>query len=160
MLPAEGWDVIRASQRRATLRREERVEREERKFEEFEEFLARFVRDLNHMSSEGWAVLVEGMRDRRALKLLGYSGHAVTVGELGRAGLAALTRSRKVVILTDLDEAGAVLAARWIKTLTHDGVKTSLKERKRLRQASRNIFPQIENLSRFAVSRNDTTRAP
>jgi 5S rRNA maturation endonuclease (ribonuclease M5) len=126
------------------------MKRNERKFEEFESFLAEFVHDLNHMSSEGWCVLVEGARDKKALRLLGYNGRALTVGELDRAGVSAMAPSEKVVILTDLDRAGAVLAARWIKILSHEGLKYSLNERRRLRVASRGVFPQIENLSRFA----------
>jgi len=129
------------------------MERREKKFEEFEEFLARFVGNLNHMSSDGWSVLVEGKRDMKALKLLGYGGPLVTVGDLGRAGAAAFAASRKVVILTDLDRAGALLAARCIKRLSHEGFRTSLVERRRLRIAARGAFRQVENLSRFAGAR-------
>ena len=127
------------------------TKRDERRFEELAEFLARFIRDLNHRSSEGWSVLVEGARDKKALKLLGYGGTAVTVGDLGRIGIATL-KSRGVIILTDLDGEGAVLAARWIKALSHEGLKTSLNERRRLRSASRGVFRQIESLSRFAAA--------
>ena len=131
------------------------TQRKERKFAEFEGFLAGFVRDLNHMSSEGWSVLVEGKRDMKALKLLGYGGLAVTMGELGREGVAAFAASTKVVILTDLDRAGGRLAARCVKTLTHEGLRASLTERRRLRTASRGSFRQIENLSRFAVAQGN-----
>lgn len=127
------------------------MQRREKKFDEFAEFLVGFVRDLNHLASDGWSVLVEGKRDTKALRLLGYDGPCVTVTDLGRAGTAALSASKKVVILTDLDRAGALLAARCIKMLSHGGFRTSLTERRRLRVASKGLFRQVENLSRFAA---------
>jgi len=119
-------------------------------YDEFGEFLSALVRDLNHMSEEGWSVLVEGPRDVRALRRLGCVGNLVTVSSVVREGKATFNEDRKVVILTDLDREGAVLAARYIKRLSHDGFRTSLRERQRLKNASHGIFLHIENLSRFA----------
>lgn len=106
--------------------------------------------DLNHLSDDGWTVLVEGQRDAKALRKLGFVGDMVTVSSVGRRGNSAFKGGNKVVILTDLDREGAVLAARFIKRLSHDGFKTSLRERLRLKIASRGVFLHIENLSRFA----------
>ena len=119
-------------------------------YEEFGEFLEAFVRDLNHMSEEGWSVLVEGPRDVLALRRLGCIGKVVTVSSVVRKGKSAFEESRSVVILTDLDREGAVLAARYIKRLSHDGFKISLRERQRLKNASHGVFLHVENLSRFA----------
>jgi hypothetical protein len=49
-----------------------------------------------------------------------------------------------------LDREGAVLAARYIKRLSHDGFRISLRERQRLKNASHGVFLHVENLSRFA----------
>ena len=151
MLPAESWDMIRARQRRATLirARAKMIDKRERVYQAFGAFLADFVRDLNHLSEAGWAVLIEGSRDARAMRRLGFRGPMVTVGALGRSGIGALADAKKVVIMTDLDREGATLAARFVKTLNHEGVKTSLSERRRLKAASRGVFLHIENLSRF-----------
>jgi 5S rRNA maturation endonuclease (ribonuclease M5) len=119
-------------------------------YEEFGEFLEAFVRDLNHMSEEGWSVLVEGPRDVLALRRLGCIGKVVTVSSVVRKGKSAFEESRGVVILTDLDREGAVLAARYIKRLSHDGFRISLRERLRLKNASHGVFLHVENLSRFA----------
>jgi len=119
-------------------------------YEEFGEFLEAFVRDLNHMSEEGWSVLVEGPRDVLALRRLGCIGKVVTVSSVVRKGKSAFEESRGVVILTDLDREGAVLAARYIKRLSHDGFRISLRERQRLKNASHGVFLHVENLSRFA----------
>ncbi len=114
------------------------------------DFLNEFVFDLNQMALEGWGVIVEGKRDEKAVRTLGYVGPLVTIASIGRLGIEALLPLRKFVILTDLDREGRVLAARYVKMLSHEGLKTSLIERKRLRLASRGVFRHVENLSRFS----------
>jgi 5S rRNA maturation endonuclease (ribonuclease M5) len=150
MLPAQSWDMIRARQRRATNQGETTIAAKERKFDEYAEFLNAFVRHLNQMSDEGWAVLVEGKRDADAVRGLGYTGGMATVSSVSRLGAKAFAPANKVVILTDLDREGRTLAARYIKLLSHEGFRTSLSERRRLRVASRGAFRHIENLSRFS----------
>ena len=124
--------------------------RREKVYEEFREFLTGFVRDLNQRSEDGWVLLIEGPRDERAMRLLGYEGGLITVSEVARNGGAATSRLKKVVVLTDLDREGASLAAKFVKRLNHDGVRVSLEERRRLKAASRGVFLHVENLSRFA----------
>jgi 5S rRNA maturation endonuclease (ribonuclease M5) len=119
-------------------------------YDDFGQFLGGFVADLNNSSEDGWSILVEGPRDALALRKLGCVGNVVTVSSVVRRGNAAFDRDRKIVILTDLDREGAVLAARYIKRLMHDGFKTSLRERQRLKRASHGVFLHVENLSRFA----------
>ena len=150
MLPAQSWDMIRARQRRATIQGEITIQGKERRFDEYADFLDGLVRDLNQMASDGWAVLVEGKRDAAAVRSLGYIGILVTVASVGRLGIDAFAPAKKVVILTDLDREGRTLAARYIKLLAHEGFRTSLAERRRLRIASRGAFRHIENLSRFS----------
>jgi len=154
MIPAESWDMIRAvrdgQQSQSEVNR--LLHKKPKTYEEFGGFLGAFIRDLNHMSEEGWSILVEGPRDVGALKRLGCLGNVVTVSSVVKKGSAVFGENKKVVILTDLDREGAVLAARYIKRLPHDGLKTSLRERQRLKNASHGVFLHIENLSRFARS--------
>ncbi len=126
------------------------IDRKQKRFQAFAAFLSAFVYHLNQMSSEGWALLVEGRRDENALRELGYEGVLATVGSLARGIEPAFHGSRKVIILTDLDREGGVLAARFVKKLSHEGIRTTLAERKRLKAASHGTFLHIENLSRFA----------
>jgi 5S rRNA maturation endonuclease (ribonuclease M5) len=126
------------------------IDKRERIIQAFGAFLSDFVRDLNNLSEDGWSLLIEGPRDERALRKLGYSGTLVTVSRLGRNGPAVFGNRKKVVILTDLDREGTILAARYVKRLSHEGLTTSLIERARLKAASRGVFLHIENLSRFA----------
>jgi 5S rRNA maturation endonuclease (ribonuclease M5) len=126
------------------------VDRRERGYEVFKAFLSDFIRDLNNSSYEGWSLLVEGVRDARAIRTLGYAGHLFTASEYRLKGMASLAGTKKVIILTDLDHEGASLASKFIRMLNHEGVRTSLRERKRLKAASRGVFLQVENLARFA----------
>ena len=143
--------MIRARQRRATIKRwPAAIDKREKAFQAFGAFLIGFVRDLNQLSEDGWAVLVEGARDERAMKGLGFLGPIATVSSYSRKSGRAFGDARKVVILTDLDREGGTLAARFVKRLSHEGFSTSLAERKRLKGASKGVFLHIENLSRFA----------
>jgi 5S rRNA maturation endonuclease (ribonuclease M5) len=130
----------------------------ERRLSQFAEFLHALVKELNDLSSEGAAVLVEGKRDARALVGLGYSGPLYTLAILA-SSTAARERLRgevrEMIILTDLDEEGRRLASRCVKYLAQEGVKPSLAQRKRLSEASRGIFLQVENLGRFAPGAED-----
>jgi len=126
------------------------LHRKAKTYDEFDEFLGGFIADLNNLSEDGWSVLVEGPRDARALRRLGCVGNVVTVSSVVRKGNDVFDRDKKIVILTDLDREGAVLASRYIKRLSHDGFRTSLAERQRLKKASHGVFLHVENLSRFA----------
>src|SRR5437870_5202009 len=127
----------------------------ERNLSQFAEFLNAMVKELNDLSAEGAAVLVEGKRDAKALAGLGYSGPLFTVAIL-TSSVAARERLREevrqMIILTDLDSEGRRLASRYVRFLTQEGVKPSLAQRKRLSEASRGVFLHIENLGRFAHS--------
>ncbi len=127
----------------------------ERKLSRFAELLTALVKELNDLSGEGAAVLVEGKRDAKALAVLGYSGPLFTVAIL-TSSVAARERLREevrqMIILTDLDSEGRRLASKYVRFLTQEGVKPSLAQRKRLSEASRGVFLHIENLGRFARS--------
>jgi 5S rRNA maturation endonuclease (ribonuclease M5) len=130
------------------------LQREERRFREFDSFLRDFVKELNDLSSDGAAVLVEGKRDDAALRGLGYTGPVFTTTIL-TSSEAAREKLRKevskMIILTDLDSEGRRLAARYMKFLAQEGIPASLSQRRRFSKASRGVFLHIENLGRFAL---------
>ena len=119
-------------------------------YQAFGDFVFDFVHDLNQRSEDGWALLVEGRRDERALRELGYVGKMATISSYSRSGPRAFGGLERVVILTDLDREGGTLAARFVKKLSHEGLVTSLSERRRLKAASKGVFLHMENLSRFS----------
>jgi 5S rRNA maturation endonuclease (ribonuclease M5) len=121
------------------------------RFNSFVEFLDHFVAELNGLSEEGWILLVEGRRDVIAMESIGYRGRIVTRSSLAKGGIASLVdASAGVIILTDMDREGRQLAAKYVRSLSHEGLRASLLQRKRLLAASRGVFRHIENLSRFA----------
>ena len=126
------------------------IDKRKKLYQAFGDFLGAFVTDLNFLSEDGWSLLVEGKRDAQALRKLGFVGNLVTISSLGRKGTSAFGGTKKVVILTDLDREGAVLASRYLKRFAHEGFRTSMRERLRLKRASRGVFLHVENLSRFA----------
>lgn len=116
-----------------------------KKYSEFVDFLASFVVELNLLSQDGYAVLVEGKRDAEALRSVGFTGVLLTIASM------AMTREvpRRIIVMTDLDREGGQLASRLSKRLVRQGVDVSLSHRKRLLIASRGVFRHVENLSRF-----------
>ncbi len=128
------------------------IDKHQRAIDAFGAFAEGLVRDLDQMSAEGWAVLVEGRRDAKALRALGFSGRIAETSAYNKKGTRAFGGKSRVVILTDLDREGSVLAARYVKALTHDGLVVSLAERRRLKHASKGLFLHIENLARFGHS--------
>jgi 5S rRNA maturation endonuclease (ribonuclease M5) len=131
------------------------LQREERRFREFGSFLRDLVKELNDLSAEGAAVLVEGKRDAGALTGLGYQGPIYTISIL-TSNAAHRERLRKevskMIILTDLDSEGRRLAARYVKFLSSERIPASLAQRRRLSKATRGVFLHIENLKRFALA--------
>jgi len=122
-----------------------------RRFQDFIEFLTGFVCELNALAEDGAAVVVEGKRDRDALIMLGYSGPIFTKATLhSERGTAALRRVKLAIILTDLDEEGRRLSARYADFFALRDTKTSLTQRRRLLKASHGTFLHVENLARFA----------
>ncbi|MDV3277813.1 MAG: toprim domain-containing protein [Nitrososphaerales archaeon] len=143
--------MIRARQRRATIkgRRRKTKKTDETRFGEMVDFLRGFVAELNQLSSEGWAVLVEGPRDSMALLSIGYTGRILTMRSISRRG-EALPQLAGVVILTDSDREGRQLTARCAKELRRRDVPFSLDQRRRLLAASKGVFRHVENLIRFS----------
>lgn len=123
---------------------------DDRRFIEFLDFLRDFISELNSLSREGDVLLVEGVRDARAMRGVGYRGPIVTISSISKGdSKSRLAASKRVIILTDLDREGRHLAARYAKSLTHSGLAISLLHRRRLLAASRGIFRHVENLQRF-----------
>jgi len=122
-----------------------------RRFAEFLDFLDGFVVELNRLSAEGSVVLVEGPRDIRAMRSVGYKGAIASIHSIDKKqSRFVLTASKMVIIMTDLDREGRRLAARYARTFSHRGIAVSLEQRRRLLAASRGVFRHVENLKRFS----------
>lgn len=129
--------------------------------------LDRFVdlwQRLRARSAEpGTVVLVEGERDRRAVRRLGLPG-AVTTLHAGRTlaetAQVLVRRGRRVVILTDWDTEGGHLAHRLGEFLKAERLELDLDTRRRLARVLRGELVHVEGLygwaRRLAESEGDS----
>ncbi len=90
------------------------------------------------MAGEVDAVVVEGPRDRAALRALGYSGPVLLASGNGMNWANFVDsieeRYRTVALLTDFDGEGRALAARLRGRLERSGVRVAPEWRNRLRE--------------------------
>jgi 5S rRNA maturation endonuclease (ribonuclease M5) len=82
---------------------------------------------LSEISGLVDVVIVEGPRDAESLKRLGYAGEIVTCAATGVNDYDLMTevsgKYRRVLILTDFDQAGLTLNLRFTEILEHEGIK-------------------------------------
>ena len=96
---------------------------------------------VERMNEEVSCVLVEGRKDKEALKKIGYKGRVVYVNKFREV-------EGKIVILTDFDEEGKEAARRIIKTVGEKNIDTFFRNkfRKILKSIGRNDIQAISNL--------------
>lgn len=112
---------------------------------EFDELMA----EIKKLRQSGKAVIVEGIKDKRALEKFGIK----RVFTLSRKPIYAVIeevsdKHKEVVILTDLDKEGKQLFGRLNTGLQHLGVKVDKKFREFLFKKTK--LRQIEGLTRYA----------
>jgi 5S rRNA maturation endonuclease (ribonuclease M5) len=102
---------------------------------------------------EGTVVLVEGERDRRAVRRLGLRGSVATLHAgrtLAETAQALVRRGRRVVILTDWDAEGGHLAHRLAEFLRAERLELDLETRRRLARVLRGELVHVEGLYGWA----------
>ncbi|MGA9840404.1 MAG: toprim domain-containing protein [Thermoplasmata archaeon] len=118
-----------------------------------DEFVRLWERLRSESAEDGTVVLVEGGRDRTALRRLGLTGPIVTVHH-GRplAGTAhdLVGGSRRVIVLTDWDVEGGHLARRLREFLEADRISLDLEYRRRLARILRGELVHVEGLYGWA----------
>jgi 5S rRNA maturation endonuclease (ribonuclease M5) len=116
-----------------------------RKFEDIEKTLKQIVSS----SRDGIPIIVEGRRDREALRRLKIPGIVICLKSSGNGFYdftANLADKREVIVLTDFDKEGARLAAKLIDELTHMKVKVNVAIWKKLKALCRPEVRAIEEL--------------
>jgi 5S rRNA maturation endonuclease (ribonuclease M5) len=129
----------------------------------FPEFIE-LVEELRVESERpGTILLVEGERDRSALRRLGVRGPIALVHH-GRSlsGLAEELRStgRRVIVLTDWDGEGGHLARRIREFLEADSLELDLAFRRRLGTILRGELVHVEGLAGWARRMAERSGAP
>lgn len=110
--------------------------------------LEELVTSLIDASSRGAVIIVEGQRDRDALRMLGATGPVVTVSQKLSLNLAeeAAQRYDEIVLLTDWDCKGEELAHSMESWLRHTGCTVDTETRRRLKQLVRKEIKDVESL--------------
>jgi len=120
----------------------------------FDEFWDLWTRFLGESRVPGTVIVVEGERDRRALRRLGVTG-PVTLVHRGRT-LSEIAQqleatARRVVILTDWDTEGGHLAQRLKEFLGDGRTGPDLEQRRRLARVLRGELVHVEGLYGWAA---------
>jgi 5S rRNA maturation endonuclease (ribonuclease M5) len=126
-------------------------------------FLRAWEGFLQETSEEGTTVLVEGERDRAALRRLGVRGPIALVHR-GQS-LSALSHDlardhRRVIVLTDWDLEGGQIAHRLEKLLANDSVAVDLDFRRRFAILLRGELTHVEGLFGWARRTAENAGAP
>jgi len=135
----------------------------DRRAQTFEEFLAIWGRIVTESERPGTIVLVEGERDRAALRGLGLAGPIALVhgGQpLPRRAHEIAARAERVIVLTDWDTAGGRLAHRVEELLAGERVAVDLDLRRRLARVVRGELAHVEGLHGWARRSADRTGTP
>jgi 5S rRNA maturation endonuclease (ribonuclease M5) len=112
--------------------------------------VALFIRNLNHESERGSLIVVEGKRDKAALRSLGFLGKIVTLCHNGSINSLAETANsyKKTVLLLDLDNEGRALTKKAAKMLQGKTI-IDLAYRKEVGALTKGRIRHIEELIRF-----------
>ncbi len=111
----------------------------------------------------GTVLVVEGERDRRALRRLGYPGTVVLVhrgATLSELTQALAGRHRRVILLTDWDAEGGDLARRLRGFLASGPARLDLEYRRRLARVLRGEVTHVEGLFAWARRMAERSGAP
>ena len=112
--------------------------------------LSRIVEELSSCVEQGMPILIEGKKDEAALRELGSNGNIIKVSGSGLklfeiAEIAANTSS-KVIILTDFDKKGDILAKKLSEDIQSLGSHPDLNIRKNIIKITRRYIKDIESL--------------
>ncbi|HML04933.1 MAG TPA: toprim domain-containing protein [Methanobacterium sp.] len=114
--------------------------------------LSRIVEELSLRAEQGTPVLIEGKKDEEALNNLGIHGNIIKVSGSGlklfEVAEIAVKSSSEVIILTDFDKKGNILAKKLSKDIQSLGSHPDLNIRKNIMNITRKYIKDIESLPR------------
>lgn len=113
------------------------------------ERLEELIQELRQQSDEGAAIIVEGKRDRNALRELDITGpiRLGTQKVLLEFCEEVAREYRKVIVLTDWDEKGDKLARLMAEFLNNAGASVDIDIRQRIKAMVKKRIKDIESLN-------------
>ncbi|MBU4372846.1 MAG: toprim domain-containing protein [Euryarchaeota archaeon] len=124
----------------ATLEDLERLER-----------LEELIVELQTLADSGAIIVVEGRKDTESLRFLGIKGEISLASQQPLLEFAELlSRSRKeIVLLTDWDKKGGIVARKIIHHLLTFGIMPNTDIRSRIRALTKKRIKDIESLNSY-----------
>jgi 5S rRNA maturation endonuclease (ribonuclease M5) len=106
---------------------------------------------LLEASHNGAAIIVEGMRDERALRSLGVSGPVIMASRRPALELAEDTarKYKEIIVLTDWDLKGDEMALKIEQHLRSSGVRADMEIRSKLKKLVRKEIKDVESLGLY-----------
>jgi len=116
--------------------------------------------ELREYAAEGTPILVEGSRDRRALRELNVKGQIFQISGRKTAlnFLEGLASYKRIVVMTDFDRKGNELAKFCAKHIQGLGPKPILDLREKLKALLRRDVKDIQGLAKFLRGRGSVLR--
>lgn len=114
--------------------------------------LEKLIQRVTHESELGGIIVVEGTRDRDALRKMGILGSILCLQSSRKNPLRfveELDAGRKVIVLTDFDREGVSLAKRLTRSLSYQKIHANLVLWRELRGLTRSDVRSIEELPKF-----------
>ncbi|MGZ7044048.1 MAG: toprim domain-containing protein [Methanobacterium sp.] len=112
--------------------------------------LSRIVEELSYRTEQGTTILIEGKKDEEALKKLGINCNIIKVSGSGlklfEVAEKAVESSTEVIILTDFDKKGNLLAKKLSKDIESLGSHPDLNIRRNIMNITRRYIKDIESL--------------
>ncbi len=109
------------------------------------EALMKVIEELRIKSDNGSAILVEGKKDRIALRNLGIRGDIIEISSIPNSTLADMIGEREAVILTDWDERGEKILKQIAGIISFK----DLKIRRRIISITGKYIHSVEELPTF-----------
>lgn len=118
-----------------------------KRLERVEELLS----ELLEASRKGTIIIVEGKRDILSLKKLGIDGNfeLATQGSLLNFAERIASKGQDIIVLTDWDRRGELLALKLSEYFMNLGIKPELQIRNRLRLITQKEIKDVESLHTY-----------
>ncbi len=109
------------------------------------------IKELGEFSSNGATIVVEGRKDRRALRDLGIKGEIIFASRfpLFQFSENAADNSREIIVMTDWDKEGEMLARKISGYLTSFGCTPNMGIRLNLGALVKKEVIEVENLAGY-----------
>jgi 5S rRNA maturation endonuclease (ribonuclease M5) len=117
--------------------------------------LQKFVEFLNHDCKAGSLVVVEGIKDQKALRLIGFEGDIVVLNNF--RGITKFvdiiaSRKKKIILLLDMDQKGKILTSKILSHINSTCRHDHLHAKQRLARITGGRLRHIEDLSTFSTA--------